>query len=81
MFSGVASEKAALTYWQGLDGSVINSRPGSKITSFFKALCMIMECVSFTPRTLIHKNIPPQGTFHSANPSKTKFLPLGNYNR
>lgn len=68
MFSGVASEKAALTYGQGWVGSVMNSRPGSKITSFFKALFIIMGCVSFTPRTLIHKNIPPQGTFHSANP-------------
>ena len=75
MFSGVASEKAALTYGQGLDGSVINSRPGSNITSFFKALCMIMGCVSFTPKIFIHKNIPPQGMFHSANPSWTKNSP------
>lgn len=46
-------ENAALIYEQGLVGSHINALPGTRITSFFKALFRIISQVSLTPGTCL----------------------------
>lgn len=49
-------ENAALIYEQGVVGSHMNALPGTRITSFFKALFRIISHVSLTPGTCLQKN-------------------------
>ena len=60
-------EYEALTYWQGFVSSNWKALPGTNSTSRALASTVISLKVSGTS-SLSHKNIPPDGSDHSANP-------------